>query len=107
MSTSAFPAAYDQLSDDYRRIEQAILYLQNHYKDQPGLAQVASSVGLSEYHFQRLFSRWAGVSPKRFLQFVTRENAKQLLDSSENLLDTAFEVGLSSLGRLHDLFVTT
>ncbi|MGE5250619.1 MAG: methylated-DNA--[protein]-cysteine S-methyltransferase [Bacteroidota bacterium] len=107
MSTSPFPSAYNRLSDDYRRIEQAILYLQDNYKDQPSLAEVASSVGLSEYHFQRLFTRWAGVSPKRFLQFVTRENARQLLDDSENLLDTALEVGLSSLGRLHDLFVTT
>ena len=100
-------APYEQLSDDYRRIEQAILYLENHYKEQPGLEQVASSIGLSEYHFQRLFTRWAGISPKRFLQFITKENAKQLLDRSENLLDTTYEVGLSSLGRLHDLFVTT
>ena len=96
-----------QLSDDYLRIEQAILYLENHYKDQPGLGEVAASIGLSEYHFQRLFTRWAGVSPKRFLQFLTKENAKDLLDQSENLLDTTYQVGLSSLGRLHDLFVTT
>jgi AraC family transcriptional regulator of adaptative response/methylated-DNA-[protein]-cysteine methyltransferase len=62
---------------------------------------------LSEYHFQRLFTRWAGVSPKRFLQFLTKEGAKDLLDKSENLLDTTHQVGLSSLGRLHDLFITT
>jgi AraC family transcriptional regulator of adaptative response/methylated-DNA-[protein]-cysteine methyltransferase len=62
---------------------------------------------LSEYHFQRLFTRWAGVSPKRFLQFLTKEGAKDLLGRSENLLDTTHQVGLSSLGRLHDLFVTT
>ena len=98
---------YEQLSDDYSRIEKAILYLEDHYKEQPGLEQVASILGLSEYHFQRLFTRWAGISPKRFLQFVTRENARQMLDRSENLLDTAYGVGLSSLGRLHDLFVTT
>lgn len=96
-----------QLSEDYLRIEQAILYLENHYKDQPGLEQVAANIGLSEYHFQRLFTRWAGVSPKRFLQFLTKEGAKDLLDQSENLLDTTHQVGLSSLGRLHDLFVTT
>jgi AraC family transcriptional regulator of adaptative response/methylated-DNA-[protein]-cysteine methyltransferase len=71
------------------------------------LGEIASAVGLSEFHFQRLFTRWAGISPKRFLQFVTRENAKELLDRSENLLDTTLQVGLSSLGRLHDLFVTT
>ena len=96
-----------QLSEDYLRIEQAILYLENHYKDQPGLEEVAAEIGLSEYHFQRLFTRWAGVSPKRFLQFLTKEGAKDLLGRSENLLDTTHQVGLSSLGRLHDLFVTT
>src|SRR5215813_2777743 len=96
-----------QLSEDYQRIEQAILYLENHYKDQPSLEEVASNIGLSEFHFQRLFTRWAGVSPKRFLQFLTKEGAKELLDQSENLLDTTHQVGLSSLGRLHDLFVTT
>jgi AraC family transcriptional regulator of adaptative response/methylated-DNA-[protein]-cysteine methyltransferase len=95
-----------QLSEDYLRIEQAIQYLENHYKDQPGLEEVAANIGLSEYHFQRLFTRWAGVSPKRFLQFLTKEGAKELLDQSENLLDTTHQVGLSSLGRLHDLFVT-
>jgi len=96
-----------QLSEDYLRIEQAILYLENHYKDQPGLEELAANIGLSEYHFQRLFTRWAGVSPKRFLQFLTKEGAKDLLSQSENLLDTIHQVGLSSLGRLHDLFVTT
>ena len=96
-----------QLSEDYLRIKQAILYLENHYKDQPGLEEVAANIGLSEYHFQRLFTRWAGVSPKRFLQFLTKEGAKELLGRSENLLDTTHQVGLSSLGRLHDLFVTT
>ena len=96
-----------QLSDDYKRIEQAILYLEENYKEQPSLEDVAASVGLSEYHFQRLFTRWAGVSPKRFLQFLTKESAKELLKQSENLLDTTHQVGLSSLGRLHELFVTT
>jgi AraC family transcriptional regulator of adaptative response/methylated-DNA-[protein]-cysteine methyltransferase len=98
---------YRQSSEDYLRIEQAILYLENHYKEQPSLEQVASSIGLSEYHFQRLFTRWAGVSPKRFLQFLTKEGAKEWLNRSENLLETTHQVGLSSLGRLHDLFVTT
>jgi AraC family transcriptional regulator, regulatory protein of adaptative response / methylated-DNA-[protein]-cysteine methyltransferase len=96
-----------QSSEDYLRIEQAITYLENHYKDQPSLEAVAANIGLSEYHFQRLFTRWAGVSPKRFLQFLTKEGAKDLLNRSENLLDTTHQVGLSSLGRLHDLFVTT
>jgi AraC family transcriptional regulator, regulatory protein of adaptative response / methylated-DNA-[protein]-cysteine methyltransferase len=96
-----------QLSEDYLRIEQAITYLEDHYKDQPSLEDVAANIGLSEFHFQRLFTRWAGVSPKRFLQFLTKEGAKDLLNRSENLLDTTHQVGLSSLGRLHDLFVTT
>jgi len=99
------PSNYKQLSDDYLRIEQAILYLDNHITDQPSLEEVAASIGLSEFHFQRLFTRWAGISPKRFLQYLTKESAKELLDKSENLLDTTHQLGLSSLGRLHDLFV--
>ena len=97
---------FRQSSEDYLRIEQAILYLERYYKEQPELGEVAANIGLSEYHFQRLFTRWAGVSPKRFIQFLTKEGAKNLLDQSENLLDTTHQVGLSSLGRLHDLFVT-
>jgi AraC family transcriptional regulator of adaptative response/methylated-DNA-[protein]-cysteine methyltransferase len=97
---------YKQLSEDYLRIEQAILYLDNHHKEQPNLEQVAAQIGLSEFHFQRMFTRWAGISPKRFLQFLTKESAKDLLDRSENLLDTTHQTGLSSLGRLHDLFVS-
>ncbi|HET6823820.1 MAG TPA: methylated-DNA--[protein]-cysteine S-methyltransferase [Anaerolineales bacterium] len=97
---------FKQSSEDYLRIEQAILYLERYYKEQPELGEVAANIGLSEYHFQRLFTRWAGVSPKRFIQFLTKEGAKNLLDQSENLLDTTHQVGLSSLGRLHDLFVT-
>ena len=98
---------YHQLSEDYPRIAQAIEYLEKHANTQPELSEIANAVGLSEYHFQRVFSRWAGISPKRFLQFLTKENAKDLLEKSENLLDTTYGVGLSSLGRLHDLFVTT
>ena len=91
----------------YRLIEQAIQYIETNVHHQPELAEIASAVGLSEYHFQRLFTRWAGISPKRFMQFLTREHAKELLNRSENLLETTHQVGLSSLGRLHDLFVTT
>jgi len=98
---------FKQLSDDYLRIEQAILYLENNYKDQPRLEEIASNMGLSEYHFQRLFTRWAGISPKRFLQFLSKEGAKELLNRSENLLETTHNIGLSSLGRLHDLMVNT
>jgi AraC family transcriptional regulator of adaptative response/methylated-DNA-[protein]-cysteine methyltransferase len=103
----SYSTDYRQLRDDYALIEQAILYVERNAQHQPELGEIASAVGLSEYHFQRIFTRWAGISPKRFLQFITRENAKQLLDRSENLLETTYEVGLSSLGRLHDLFVST
>ena len=96
-----------QLSDDYALVEKAILYLDQNAARQPELSEVAGAVGLSEFHFQRLFSRWAGISPKRFLQFVTRQRARELLERSENLLDATFSLGLSSAGRLHDLFVTT
>ena len=71
------------------------------------LNEVAAQVGLSEYHFQRLFTRWAGISPKRFLQYLTKENAKQLLAQSPNLLEATYAAGLSSPGRLHDLFIQT
>lgn len=98
---------YRQLNAEYPIIEQAIHYIENNSDRQPELSEVAAAVGMSEFHFQRVFTRRAGISPKRFLQFVTKENAKSLLDQSENLLDTTYQVGLSSLGRLHDLFVNT
>lgn len=91
----------------YKLIEQAIQYIEANVQHQPELEDIASSVGLSEYHFQRIFTRWAGISPKRFLQFLTKEHAKDLLNESENLLHTTHQIGLSSLGRLHDLFVNT
>lgn len=97
---------YGQLSEDYQRIEQAIQYLEAHYLHQPELSEIAENIGLSEYHFQRLFTRWVGISPKRFLQFLTKEGAKDLLERS-NVLDTAHGVGLSGPGRLHDLLVQT
>jgi AraC family transcriptional regulator of adaptative response/methylated-DNA-[protein]-cysteine methyltransferase len=95
---------FTALSEDYQRVAQAIAYIEAHAGAQPTLEEVAASVGLSEYHFQRLFSRWAGISPKRFLQFLTKENAKRLLPD-QSVLDTAYAAGLSSPGRLHDLFV--
>ena len=94
-------------SQDYRLIEQAIRFIEANATRQPDLEEVAASVGMSEFHFQRIFTRWAGISPKRFLQFLTKEHAKELLAESENLLDATHRVGLSSLGRLHDLFVAT
>jgi len=101
MSTTNF----NQLSEDYYRVEQAIRYIESNARSQPDLGEVAAALHLSEYHFQRLFTRWAGISPKRFLQFLTKENAKRLLTSSANLLEATYETGLSSPGRLHDLFI--
>lgn len=97
----------EQQSQDYYRIEQALNYLNNHTGEQPTLKEVADSLHLSEYHFQRMFTRWVGISPKRFLQYLTRERAKALLAQSHSLLDVALEAGLSGPGRLHDLFVAT
>jgi len=91
---------------DYIRIESALAYLSRHAETQPALADVADHVGLSEHHLQRVFTRWAGISPKRFLQFQTVESAKSLLRDSKSVLDTTYSTGLSSGGRLHDLFVT-
>ena len=93
-----------QLSDDYQRIERAILFLEENVRQQPDLAEIANHVGLSEYHFQRLFTRWAGISPKRFLQFLTKEYAKALL-AGTSVLSTTYQTGLSGPSRLHDLLV--
>ena len=95
-----------QLAADYRRVEKAIRFLEEHFPRHPSLAEVAAAGNLSEYHFQRLFSRWVGISPKRFLQYLTKEYAKKLLENSTNILDVAYASGLSGGGRLHDLFVT-
>ncbi len=94
------------MSDDYSRIEQAIHYLDARFPAQPGLYEVAKSVNLSPWHFQRLFRRWAGISPKRFLQFLMLDYAKHALERSGNVLDAAYAAGLSSPSRLHDLFVS-
>jgi AraC family transcriptional regulator of adaptative response/methylated-DNA-[protein]-cysteine methyltransferase len=97
---------YEQASRDYQIVEQAIGYLEANYRDQPSLKEIADSVNMSEYHFQRLFTRWVGISPKRFLQFLTKEHAKELLANSGSLLDASYGTGLSGPSRLHDLFVT-
>ncbi len=97
---------FSQQSDDYRRIEKAIGYVEANFKSQPTLDQIAESTHLSKYHFDRLFKRWAGISPIQFLQFLTLEHTKQKLAESGSLLDTSLEAGLSGPGRLHDLFVT-
>jgi len=93
-------------SDDYRRIEKAIQFIENNLRSQPTLEDIAQSVHLSKYHFDRLFKRWAGVSPIQFLQFLTLDYTKQMLTESKSVLDASLDAGLSGPGRLHDLFVT-
>ncbi|MEG4349319.1 methylated-DNA--[protein]-cysteine S-methyltransferase [Microcoleus sp. LAD1_D3] len=92
-------------SEDYHRIARAIAFMRQHHLNQPNLATVAQHIGLSEYHFQRLFTQWAGISPKRFLQYLTVEYAKSKITQTKSLLDLTLDVRLSSPGRLHDLFV--
>ena len=91
--------------EDYNRIAEAIAFVQRHHMNQPDLATMAQHIGLSKYHFQRLFTQWAGISPKRFLQALTVEYAKSKLPKTKSILDLTIDVGLSSPGRLHDLFV--
>jgi AraC family transcriptional regulator of adaptative response/methylated-DNA-[protein]-cysteine methyltransferase len=90
---------------DYYRIQRALERLVSRFPEQPSLAELAAEVGLGEHHFQRMFSAWAGVSPKKFMQHLSLQAAKQRLDESASVLDAAFEAGLSGPGRLHDLFV--
>jgi AraC family transcriptional regulator of adaptative response/methylated-DNA-[protein]-cysteine methyltransferase len=94
------------MPSDYARVERAIRYLDEHAHQRPSLADVAASAGLSEFHFQRLFTRWAGISPKRFLQYQTLAHARGLLHRSRSVLGAAYDAGLSSAARLHDLTVT-
>lgn len=92
--------------DNYQRIAVAIEYINSHFKEQPSLEEIANFVELSPSHFQRLFSDWAGVSPKKFVQYLSLDYAKNILrDHQATLLDTAHETGLSGTSRLHDLFI--
>lgn len=90
---------------DYERVAQAIRYLETHFRAQPTLAQAARAAGTSPWHFQRMFRRWAGVSPKRFVQFLTLEYVQEALERGRSALAAAYDAGLSSPSRLHDLFV--
>src|SRR6476659_7965029 len=94
------------MTADYQRIEKAIHFIKENFQQQPELDEVAKSVYLSPYHFQRMFKEWAGVSPKKFLQYISIEYAKNLLKQNVSVADATFETGLSSPGRLHDTFIT-
>jgi AraC family transcriptional regulator, regulatory protein of adaptative response / methylated-DNA-[protein]-cysteine methyltransferase len=96
----------DTENTNYRRISQAIDYIRLHFKDQPTLDELSRAIGISPFHFQRLFTEWAGVSPKKFMQYLSIGYAKQLLkDEHSTLLGTVYKTGLSGTSRLHDLFV--
>jgi AraC family transcriptional regulator, regulatory protein of adaptative response / methylated-DNA-[protein]-cysteine methyltransferase len=96
----------DPKNSNYDRIAQAINYINLHFKEQPSLDKIAGAIGLSPFHFQRLFTEWAGVSPKKFMQYISIEYAKHLLQKEQStLLDTAYRAGFSGASRLHDLFV--
>ena len=106
--TSPEAAAYDspQAALDYERIEKAIRFIEENVTRQPGLAEIADAVHLSPFHFERMFSRWAGTTPQRFLRYLTKEYARQLLAEAKDVAEVSYRVGLSGTGRLHDLFVT-
>lgn len=92
---------------NYDRIAEAIDYIRENFKSQPDLEEIAGKIHLSPYHFQRLFTDWAGVSPKKFLQYISVEHAKAILkDQRATVFDAAYETGLSGTSRLHDLFIT-
>lgn len=93
------------MNTDFERIEKAINFITENFQQQPDLDEVAKQVYLSPYHFQRLFKDWAGVSPKKFLQYISIEYAKQLLNNNASLADASFNTGLSGTSRLHDLFI--
>lgn len=89
----------------YDQVARAIDYLYEHFREQPSLDEVAAQVNMSAFHFQRVFTEWAGISPKRFLQYLTTDYLKQRLGNFSNLLDAADDAGLSGQSRVYDLFV--
>jgi len=95
-----------QQAQDFARIERALAYIRENFRDQPELDDIAAAAALSPFHFQRLFTRWAGVSPKQFLGYLTLDHAKRSLDRAWSVLDAAYDAGLSGPSRLHDLFVS-
>ena len=91
--------------EDYNRVRRGIAFLSDHWRDHPDLDHLAEEMGLSAGHCQKLFKRWCGLSPKEFVQVITIDHAREMLRGSASLLDTAYDLGLSGSGRLHDLFV--
>ncbi len=115
MMTTALPAGHDAAeiphralgpASDYDTVRAALEFIYANWREQPSLERVAEHVGLSPFHLQRVFTRWAGLSPKAFLQALTLDHARAMLRASASVLDTAYETGLSGPSRLHDLFIT-
>jgi AraC family transcriptional regulator of adaptative response/methylated-DNA-[protein]-cysteine methyltransferase len=96
----------EKQTHDYDLVKHTLAFISENWRDQPSLDTLADQAGLSATHLQRLFTRWAGLSPKAFLQAVTLDHARGLLRDSASILDASYELGLSGPGRLHDLFVT-
>ena len=105
MAATARQDAPAEREDEASRVERALDWLSRNFERQPSLAEAARRAGLSEHHFQRLFRRQVGLSPKKYVQFLTLERAKKVLAQSRSVLDAAYDAGLSGPGRLHDLFV--
>ena len=96
----------EKQTNDYELVKHTLAFISENWRDQPSLETLADQAGISATHLQRLFTRWAGLSPKAFLQAVTLDHARGLLRDSASILETSYELGLSGPGRLHDLFVT-
>jgi len=101
-----FPAVLVAPDADYAVVRKAVEFISTRWRDQPSIDAIADHVGLSSSHFQHVFKRWAGLTPKAFLQAITIERARELLRDSASVLDAAYDVGLSGPSRLHDLFVS-
>jgi AraC family transcriptional regulator of adaptative response/methylated-DNA-[protein]-cysteine methyltransferase len=102
----AEPVAFDRQAADYVLVRDTIQYISERWREQPELETIAASVGTDANHLHRVFTRWAGLTPKAFVQALTLDQARRMLSDANSILDTAYEVGLSGPGRLHDLFVT-
>jgi AraC family transcriptional regulator of adaptative response/methylated-DNA-[protein]-cysteine methyltransferase len=104
MNAEKIDATYTEAAD-YALVAQAIQYLGRNFQEQPNLDSLAEMLNISPFHLQRVFTRWAGISPKRFVQFLTVDYAKARLSAAQSVLDAAYDAGLSGPGRLHDLFI--
>src|SRR6202049_4721651 len=100
------PTPLATAAEDYGVVRRAIAYISEHWREQPEIERIAEAAGVSSAELHHLFRRWAGLTPKAFLQAITLEHARKLLRTSASVLDATYEVGLSGPGRLHDLFVT-